>query len=192
MPPSQTTYDRTTATSWQLNADDDGPKINDEGSGIMGVRTSADALAKLRAADPAGDNDVATKGYGDANWGAGAGADVQDVEFTAMGPYRVDTQVDGRHYNRTGRTLTIEDVTMHRETAGVSGSTTIDINIDGTTIYTTQANRPTVAYTEGDDAVDQGGTPDVTSWPNNSYVSFDIDAVEGGGRANLRVVVTAS
>lgn len=191
--PSQTSHDSTSAESWQVNADQDGPRIKDLGSGVMGVRNADDdALAKLQAADPTVDAEVATKGYGDANWGAGAGADVQDVEFTAMGPYRVDAQVDGRHYNRTGRSLTIDDVTMHRETAGVSGSTTIDVNIDGTTIYTTQANRPTVAYTEGDDAVDQGGTPDVTSWPSNSYVTFDIDAIEGGGRANLRVVVTAS
>lgn len=192
MPPSQTTYDRTTATSWQLNADDDGPKLNDEGSGVMGVRTAADALARLQAASPTGNDDVATKAYGDANWGAGAGSDVQAIEFTAMGPYLVDTQVDGRHYNRTGRTLNVSDVTMHRERAGVSGSTTIDVNIDGTTIYTTQSNRPTVAYSEGDDAVDQGGTPDVTACPDGSYFSLDIDAIEGGGRANLRVVVTAS
>jgi len=192
MPPSQTTYDRTTSTSWQLNADDDGPKLNDEGSGVMGIRTAADALANLRVADPVGDNDVATKGYGEANWGAGSGSDVQDVEVTANGPYRVGTQIDGRHYNRTGRTLTIIDVTMFREIAGTSGSTTIDVNIDGTTIYTTQANRPTVAYSEGDDAIDQGGTPDVTSWPDDSYLTVDIDEIEAGGRANLRVVVTAS
>jgi hypothetical protein len=189
----QTNYDATTAERFQVDADQNGPAIKNE-SGVLGVRDDADsAYVKMRVADPTGDDDVATKRYGDANWGSGAGSDVQALVFVAAGPYRVDTQVDGRHYNRTGRTLTIDDVTLFRETAGTGGSTTIDINVDGTSIYSvTPANRPSITAASGDNQISQGGAPDTTTIANNSYVTLDIDAIETGARENLRVVVTAS
>lgn len=123
---------------------------------------------------------------------AGTAGGDRDVEITANGPYRVDTQIDGRHYNRSGRILTIGDVTLYREVAGSSGATTIDVNISGVTIYTTQANRPSIAAASGNDQFSQGGQPDITSWPPDTYLTVDIDTVEVGRRANLRVVVTTS
>lgn len=58
---SQTTHDATTALSWQVNADQDGPRLKDEG-GSLAVRNADDtAMAIVRAAQPAGDNDVVTR-----------------------------------------------------------------------------------------------------------------------------------
>lgn len=69
----QSNLDATTAVRFQVDADQDGPAFRHE-SGAMGVRTGDDsAYARLRAAPPVGGDDVATKGYGDANWGVGSG-----------------------------------------------------------------------------------------------------------------------
>jgi hypothetical protein len=59
----QTNYDATTAASWQLNAESDGPKIADEGSGALGIRTAAGALAVARGAAPLGDDDLSPRVY---------------------------------------------------------------------------------------------------------------------------------
>lgn len=69
----QTNARGTTADHWQLDADQAGPQLRNE-SGVLAARNDPDsAYAQLRAADPTGPNDVATKQYGDANWGTGSG-----------------------------------------------------------------------------------------------------------------------
>lgn len=55
-------------------------------------------------------------------------------------------------------------------------SVIVDVNIDGTTIFTTQGNRPTIAaagYTAT-------GTPNVTTLANGSYLTVDIDQIGSG------------
>lgn len=157
--------------------------VGDTGAG--GVKGAAPAPA-------AGDAAAGKFLKANATWAVppiGAKAAVPII-FEAMGDFEVALQVGGRVRNRTGNAWTILDVSIHREEAGTSGSTTVDVNVNGTTIYTTQSNRPSVAFGAGDDAEAQGGTPDVASVPNGSYLSMDIDAVEGGDPENLLVVVT--
>ena len=60
---SQTTHNATTAGSFQLNADGDGPAVADEGSDVMGVRTAGGALGRLAGGDPAADAEFLTLGY---------------------------------------------------------------------------------------------------------------------------------
>jgi len=126
---------------------------------------------------------------------AGSGAADTNVEvasFVASGAFRADAQVDGRWYNRTGKALTIGDVTLHREFAGGSGTTTVDVGVDGASIFATAGDRPSVSSGDGDDAVDQGGTLATSTIADGSYLSMDIDSAETGGRRNLSVRVTLS
>lgn len=77
-----------------------------------------------------------------------------------------------------------------RVTLATSGSTStiVDVNLNGTTIFTTQGNRPTL--TSGSVAV-KSAAPDVTSWPDGQYLTVDID--QGGtGAAGLQVQVNAA
>jgi hypothetical protein len=84
------------------------------------------------------------------------------------------TSVVPRWYNKSGQTKTIEAVFVHVGTAPTGASLIVDVNKNGTTIFTTQDNRPTIAATETSDT---SGTPDVTSVEDGDYLDFDIDQV---------------
>ena len=64
-------------------------------------------------------------------------------------------------------------------TAGTSptgADVIVDVNKNGTTIFTTQGNRPTVP--DGDaDGVGAAATPDVTSVLEGEYLTVDIDQI---------------
>jgi len=61
---SQTTHNATTSTTWQLNADEEGPQIKDLGSGVMGVRNGADTdAAPLSIAEAADDAHAVNRTY---------------------------------------------------------------------------------------------------------------------------------
>lgn len=90
-----------------------------------------------------------------------------------------------RWYNRTGKTLTIHGAWVAAGTAPAGASLIVDVNKNGTTIFTTQANRPTIA------AGSNGGTlatPDVTSLADGDYLTVDIDQI-GSGTAGADVTV---
>lgn len=94
--------------------------------------------------------------------------------FAFTGTAAVQTGVL-RWYNRTGRTLNVVGCWAAANTQP-TGSPTIlvDVNKNGTTIYTTQGNRPTVA------ASTNGGvmtTPDVTTIADGDYITVDVDSV---------------
>ena len=66
-------------------------------------------------------------------------------------------------------------VICHAGGAGVgAGSTIIDVNLDGTTIYTTQANRPTLATASTGEFAD--GMPDVQTARPGQVLAYDVDA----------------
>ena len=92
-----------------------------------------------------------------------------------------------RFYNDTGSTLTIASVRASVETAPSGGSVVIDVNKNGTTIFTTQANRPTIATT----ALTSGKVTaiDVTSFADGDYLTVDIDTYTSPA-AQLTVEVT--
>lgn len=90
-----------------------------------------------------------------------------------------------RWYNRTGRTLTIVGAWVAANTAPTTQAILADVNKNGTTIFTTQANRPTTTVGNG------GGlsaAPDVTSLADGDYLTVDIDQV-GTGTAGADVTV---
>lgn len=106
--------------------------------------------------------------------------------WVANGPFKVDTSVDGGWTPPTaGRILYIW---LHRTTAGASGSTIVDIHLNGTTIYTTQANRPTIAFNDGDNKV-LATAPDVTTFAAGDILTLDIDQAEGGTPRHLSLTI---
>ena len=82
-------------------------------------------------------------------------------------------------------TLTITKVKLVVKTAPTGAAIIVDVNKNGTTIFTTQANRPQIAAgaTTGD-----SGTPDVTALAETDKLTIDIDQV-GSGTAGADLTV---
>ncbi|GAI85825.1 unnamed protein product [marine sediment metagenome] len=68
---------------------------------------------------------------------------------------------------------TIEEVYVMAKTApGADKTLTVDVNKGGTTIFTTQGNRPSLA---GVNTEATSGTPDVTTFAKNDKFTIDVD-----------------
>lgn len=77
-------------------------------------------------------------------------------------------------FNRTGSTRTIHGVWVSAGIPPTGSALVVDVHKNGVTIFTTQANRPSVA------AGTNGGvlaTPDVTTLADGDYLTVDIDDV---------------
>lgn len=76
--------------------------------------------------------------------------------------------------NATGRTLVISKVYLIVGTAPTGAAILVDIHKNGTTIFTTQSNRPTIA-----DGATSGNTTtiEVSSWDDGEYLTMEIDQV---------------
>lgn len=84
--------------------------------------------------------------------------------------------------------MEITKVKAHVLTAPTGADLIIDINVNGTSIYTTQANRPTIA--SGNTFV-EADLPDSLSISENDMVTIDIDQVGSTiAGSNLAVVIT--
>lgn len=59
-------------------------------------------------------------------------------------------------------------------TAPTGSSIKVDVNKNGTTIFTTQANRPTIAISGNASSIQ---TPDVTTLSSGDYLTVDIDQI---------------
>jgi hypothetical protein len=98
-----------------------------------------------------------------------------------------------RWYNQTGKTLNINKVFFSLGTVGtvstsspISGkAVVVDVNKNGTTIFTTQANRPAVATSTN---LSSTTAPDVTTLASGDYLTFDVDFVGSGGGAAFAVI----
>lgn len=91
-----------------------------------------------------------------------------------------------RIYNDTGVNFTIEGFRISVGTAPTGASLILDVNKGGSTIYTTQANRPTL--TAGSNTVKHTTAPDTTAWNDGEYLTIDIDQV-GSTLAGADLVV---
>ena len=68
---------------------------------------------------------------------------------------------------------TIDEVYIMAKTApGTDKTLTVDINKKGVTIFTTQANRPSLT---GTNKTATSGTPDVTTFAKNDLFTVDVD-----------------
>jgi hypothetical protein len=87
------------------------------------------------------------------------------------------------------RAGTITRITLFRRTAGSSGSTIVDVDKNGTTVYTTQANRPTVTAAGGNNQIDATTDMDVTAVAQNDRLEVNVDAVEAGNPQDISIIL---
>ena len=73
---------------------------------------------------------------------------------------------------------TISKVNIAIKDKGTANSTIVDVHKNGTTIFTTQASRPTIAFDDADGVA--SGTPDVISFVAGDIFTFHIDAAATG------------
>lgn len=88
-------------------------------------------------------------------------------------------------------TYTIVGTRLMAGTAPTGASLIVDVNKNGTTIYTTQGNRPTIA--DGANAGGPGSAPDVTALVAGDYLTVDIDQIGSsvaGADLTVSVIVT--
>ena len=77
---------------------------------------------------------------------------------------------------------------MYRDTAGASSNTIVDININDTSIFTTQANRPAIAFDDADKKITVTNM-NVTALSAGNILSCDVDQVETGNPEDIIVTV---
>lgn len=85
------------------------------------------------------------------------------------------------------RPLTIVNVSLSLGVAPAGASVIFDLNRNGTTVFTTQGNRPTVAAAG---FTDLASVPDVTSIAEGDYLTVDCDQIGSttpGSHAVLQV-----
>ena len=81
---------------------------------------------------------------------------------------------------------TIKEIIIAVAINGTASDTIVDIHKNGTTIFTTQGNRPTIAH-DNDDNYDSG-IPDVVSFSRFDTFTADIDGVAAGA-SDLRIMM---
>jgi hypothetical protein len=110
------------------------------------------------------------------------------IGFQLRGNAYVDTGIMGV---MMGESKTIDKVVVYSDDAPLTSSLIVDINKNGTTIFTTQSKRPIV--TPGNNT-DDSDTPDVTSLAQDDRVTVDIDQIGSGtvGGNNLYVTIVFS
>jgi hypothetical protein len=112
-----------------------------------------------------------------ANSGATPGvewANNRQTQSWAFSGTAVVTTGKARWYNRTGRTLTVVGCWAAANTAPTGAALVCDVNKNGTTIFTTQGNRPSVAISGNGGTM---ATPDVTSVADGDYLTVDVDVI---------------
>lgn len=120
-----------------------------------------------------------------------------DVEHLASGtvPIPVAWFVSGNLTTQTGAAFfrapvayTIKHVRLYAGTAPTGANLIVDVNKNGTTVFTTQGNRPTM--TDGQQDEDATTAPDVTAVAAGDRLSVDIDQIGSSvAGANLSVIV---
>ncbi len=80
---------------------------------------------------------------------------------------------------------TIQKVSAYVRTAPTGANIIIDVNKNGTTIFTTQGNRPTIPDGSNDDL---SAIPDVTAIAAGDVLEIDVDQI-GSGTAGADLVV---
>lgn len=140
----------------------------DRGDDLDGMlpRSGGTMTGELRLDD---DSPAVSKDYVDSH--AGGAPLILPFSFGGILSPVVGTS---RLYNPTSRSLTIGKVWIQAAVGPVGQALIVDVNKNGTTIYTTQANRPKI-----NDGSTVGNSPaaDITSWGPDEYLTVDIDQV---------------
>lgn len=103
--------------------------------------------------------------------GGGGGGGNHIVPFSWSGELQTSS---GTHRLVFADNATLVAVVASCGVAPAGAAVIVDVNLNGTTIFTTQANRPTIADGGNQSAV---ATPDVTAVSAGDYLTVDIDQV---------------
>ena len=76
---------------------------------------------------------------------------------------------------------TVQDARCSTGSAPTSDEVVVDVNLDGTTIFTTQSNRPAIS---AGNFTDVSGTPTVQSFTGGQYFTIEIDSADTGNSAS--------
>jgi hypothetical protein len=89
-----------------------------------------------------------------------------------------------------GAACTVVNVRAMVGTAPAGSAVTVDVNKNGTTLFTTQGNRPSIAA--GANA-SGAAVPDVTALAAGDYLTVDVDAIGSGtAGSDLTVIITVT
>lgn len=105
-------------------------------------------------------------------------------EFRVAGTLTATTNVGP--YFRVPVKCRIDEVQCHVGTAPTGQSILVDVNDDGTTVFTTQGNRPTIAAGTNDDT--SGAADGGTAIAKDSVITVDVDQI-GSGTAGADLTV---
>jgi hypothetical protein len=109
---------------------------------------------------------------------------VRETVFTKEGTLTVGAGTI-RIYNKLGSTVTISQVFLSVGTAPTGAAIIVDVNINGTTIFTTQSNRPQIAAGAN---TGFSTTIESASLADGNYLTADVDQI-GSGTAGADLTV---
>lgn len=133
---------------------------------------------------------LAANGAGQAAWEEIIDQDTGGADIHLFIDGRLSALADVGRYI-IPRNCTISGVSATIKDKGSAGSTIVDVHKNGTTIFTTQANRPTIPYDDADGKA--SGTPDITSVALGDVLTVDIDsAATGAGTIEIVIVINYS
>ncbi len=98
------------------------------------------------------------------------------------------TSICGKFVSKDGGV--IDRVVVSHGTAGASGKHLVDVNINGTTAFTTQANRPLLDFDDADGVSEvSGATIENNTVAAGDIISVDLDEVQTGSPVWVRIDV---
>ena len=145
---------------------------------IAGVKTFSSSPV---VPAPTTDLQAATKKYVDDNAGAGG-----KYQFIIPGTAVAGTDVAGTWF--VPEAGAIESVSLYADTAGDTGSTVVDVNLNGTSVFPT-ATKPTLTTTGTED---EDVVPDTTAIAQGDKITIDIDSITTTAQQDLYVIIKYS
>lgn len=157
-----------------------------------GLRTATNVVSISGAAAPTTGQVLKATSTTTATWqtiaggGGGSSKSTFTWSFNGRWPQGQSLTVDNARIVATSGTIT--GIKMWRGVAGSAGSGVIDVNINGTTIFTNQWKRPFVLAASGDNAI-HSATPDVTLFLADDIFTIDVDESETVNPFNFSLVM---
>ena len=171
-------------------------------------RIDVDAeIDRIRLKEQAGDPATPSSGFGWLFMKTDGFLYYEDDSGTVVGPLEAAVSVEKyftltisgdlevaagvlRLYNLTGAALTISKVHIAVNTAPTDANIIVDVNENGTTIFSTQSNRPEITATE---FTDESTTINDASWADGNYLQADVDQVGSTiAGADLTITIVAA
>jgi len=167
------------------------PRIWIQGSAVGSGSGGFGTTGPTGPAGPSGTGPTGPAGSTGATGNTGpTGSSGGSGDFFWYIPGRLAVQTNAGFGYVASKSYTINYVFIHCKNTGTAGNTIVDVNKNGATIFTNQANRPSLAFNDAN-GVDKSGVPDVTSIAEEDVITIDIDGIATEVE-DLTVVIDAS